>query len=132
MWRGSRSSLKLWRARFARRRLAEKWGAERRGEMGTTNGTEDTNGERGGAGVPEIGESEETGSGVRGAGGRGRGRLEGAAVSADLEDVFGHAPGVTQEVDFATGFLMPVDGDFDDRGTIIEKMHEEINVEGEA
>jgi hypothetical protein len=54
------------------------------------------------------------------------------AAVADLEDVFGHAPGVSEEVDFATGFFMPVDGDFDDWGSVIEKMHEEINVEGEA
>jgi hypothetical protein len=54
------------------------------------------------------------------------------AVAADLEDVFGHAPGVSEEVDFAAGFLMPVDGDFDDRGSMIEKMDEEVDVEGEA
>ena len=53
-------------------------------------------------------------------------------MAADLEDVFGHAPGVSEEVDFAAGFLMPVDGDFDDRGSMIEKMDEEVDVEGEA
>ena len=51
---------------------------------------------------------------------------------ADLEDVFGHAPGVAEEVDFATGFLMPVDGDFDDWGSVIDKVDEEIHVESEA
>ena len=44
----------------------------------------------------------------------------------------GHAPGVSEEVDFATGFFMPVNGDFDDRGSVIEKMDEEVDVEGEA
>jgi hypothetical protein len=59
-------------------------------------------------------------------------RLEGAAVLADLEDVLGHAPGVSEEVDFAAGFFMPVDGDFDDRGSVIDEVDEEIDVEGEA
>ena len=53
-------------------------------------------------------------------------------MAADLEDVLGHAPGVAEEVDFAAGFFMPVDGDFDDRGSVIEKMDEEVDVEGEA
>jgi hypothetical protein len=53
-------------------------------------------------------------------------------VAAYLEDVFGHAPGVSEEVDFAAGFFMPVDGDFDDWGSVIEKLDEEIDVEGEA
>ncbi len=35
-------------------------------------------------------------------------------------------------MDFAAGFFMPVDGDFDDWGSVIEKMHEEIDIEGEA
>jgi hypothetical protein len=56
----------------------------------------------------------------------------GAAVLADLEDVFGHAPGIAEEVDFAAGLFMPVDWDFDDWGSVIEKMDEEIDIEGEA
>ncbi len=51
---------------------------------------------------------------------------------ADLEDVLGHAPGVSEEVDFAAGFFMPVNGDFDDRGSVIDEVDEEIDVEGEA
>jgi hypothetical protein len=53
------SSLKLWRARFARGRLAERRGAEKRG---TTDGTEDTDG---GGEPPEGGTT-----------GRGKGRWE--------------------------------------------------------